>query len=248
MACLADFRPAKGEGEEMAGCGTKVKICGLQDVEVLKSMVDLEIDYIGLVFAPSRRRVTAGQAAELAAELKNWRNGEPPLAAGVFVNPGPEELDRILAEVPLAVVQLHGEESPEYCRETRRRHPGIQVWKALSIGGEEEARNAGSAPGHGPEDLDPYAGAVDAVLLDTFDPARRGGSGKTFAWERIPAYRQRAEELGLPLFVAGGLHPGNIRELIGTYMPYGVDVSSGVETEGAKDIAKMKAFVERVKG
>jgi phosphoribosylanthranilate isomerase len=219
---------------------TMVKICGLQDVEVLKWMIHLPLNYIGLVFAPSRRRVTVDQAAELVAELKGWKNGEVPRTAGVFVNPDIAELRELLSGVPLDVIQLHGDESPEFCREVQEAFPQVQVWKALSV---DNNRQSGDRYNQ----IKSYAGTVDAILLDTYDPRQNGGSGRTFAWEEIPAYKEQADILGIPLFVAGGLHPGNVGELIEGYAPDGVDVSSGVETEGVKDIAKMTAFVERVK-
>lgn len=93
---------------------TLVKICGLQDVEVLKSMLHLPLDYIGFVFAPSRRKVSIERAAELIAELPNWKTGEIPKAAGVFVNPELDELNELLSVVHLDVIQLHGQESPAF--------------------------------------------------------------------------------------------------------------------------------------
>lgn len=87
---------------------------------------------------------------------------------------------------------------------------------------------------------------VDALLLDTYDP-QGGGSGRTFDWARIPHFQQAAAAYGLPLFIAGGLEPRNVSELLTGYAPDGVDVSSGVESGGIKDIVKMTAFVERVK-
>ncbi|QQZ60678.1 phosphoribosylanthranilate isomerase [Paenibacillus sonchi] len=221
---------------------TLVKICGLQDVEVLKSMKRLPVDYIGFVFAESRRRVSPGQAAELIAGLAEWENGNPPLAAGVFVNPTLAELAALLSTVPLKVIQLHGRESAELCRAVKAAFPQVQVWKALSV-----AKSKAESDADGPHALQQYAGAVDALLLDTYDPAGSGGSGQTFDWGKIPSYQQAASEYGLPLFVAGGLHPDNVRELLDGYAPYGVDVSSGVESGGVKDLIKMTAFVERVK-
>ncbi|MDT3426808.1 phosphoribosylanthranilate isomerase [Paenibacillus forsythiae] len=220
---------------------TKVKICGLQDVEVLKSMVHLPVDYIGLVFAPSRRKVTAEQASRLISVLADWQTGKAPVAAGVFVDPDRDELNGILAAAPLGVIQLHGNESPAFCREIKEAFPGVQVWKALSVAVEDGGANNDELA------LESYAGTIDAVLLDTYDPAQRGGSGRTFAWEEIPDYRKRASALGAPLFVAGGLSPDNVGGLLAAYAPDGVDVSSGVESDGVKDIAKITAFVERVK-
>jgi len=220
---------------------TMVKICGLQDVEVLKSMVHLPLDYVGFVFAPSRRRVSAEQAAVLAAVLAAWQTAKVPGAAGVFVNPEMAELRELLTKVNLDVIQLHGHEGPEFCLEVKRAFPQVQVWKALSV------INGNNKTGNSCNSIAGYAGVIDALLLDAYDPHQRGGSGQTFAWEEIPAYREQAAELGLPLFIAGGLHPGNVGELLDGYAPDGVDVSSGVETDGVKDLAKMTAFVERVK-
>ena len=221
---------------------TLVKICGLQDVEVLKSMKRLPLDYIGFVFAPSRRRVTPVQAAELVAELAAWETGKNPGAAGVFVNPGLEELEELLATVPLDVIQLHGQESAAFCREVRQAFPQVKVWKAISV-----AAGSRTEDSAGVDILESYAGAVDALLLDTYDPQGSGGSGVTFDWGQIPLYKHAAEAYGLPLFVAGGLHPDNVSELLQDYRPDGVDVSSGVESSGIKDIIKMTSFVERVK-
>ncbi|MBT2288579.1 phosphoribosylanthranilate isomerase [Paenibacillus albidus] len=221
---------------------TMVKICGLQDVEVLKSMIHLPVDYIGFVFAPSRRKVSPAQAAELIAELVNWKTGGIPQAAGVFVNPGLKELGELLSIAALDVIQLHGQESPEFCREVKLAFPQVEVWKALSVSDQAHAESGG-----GYAHMESYAGAVDALLLDTYDPLQSGGSGRTFPWESIPEYRKVAAKHGLPLFIAGGLHPGNVGELLAGYAPDGVDVSSGVESGGIKDIAKMTAFVGRVK-
>ncbi|WP_151734485.1 phosphoribosylanthranilate isomerase ['Paenibacillus yunnanensis' Narsing Rao et al. 2020] len=217
---------------------TLIKICGLHSVEVLKSMQRIPLDYVGFVFAESRRKVTPQQAAEMIAELANWETGKTPGAAGVFVNPAAAELRELLQVAPLDVIQLHGGESPEFCRELKRSFPGVQVWKALSVSGSGEPAAEAVAG---------FAGAVDALLLDTYDPKGSGGSGKTFDWSIIPAYRQAAARYGLPLFIAGGLHADNVGELLEQYAPDGVDVSSGVETGGIKDTAKMTAFVERVK-
>ncbi|MBB3127672.1 phosphoribosylanthranilate isomerase [Paenibacillus rhizosphaerae] len=218
---------------------TAVKICGLQDVEVLKSMVNLPVDYIGFVFAPSRRRVTPEQAALLAAQLKAWQTPEIPQSVGVFVNPDLEELAAIMDQAQLDVVQLHGQESPQFCREVKERL-GTRVFKVLSVQSLNE--NSEASINH-----ERYAGVIDGLLLDTFDPVYGGGSGSTFAWEEIPAYRDWARTQGIPLFVAGGLLPSNVAELINKYSPDGVDVSSGVESDGVKDIDKIAAFVGRVK-
>lgn len=219
---------------------TAVKICGLQSVEVLKSMINLPVDYIGFVFAKSRRQVTPEQAAELTGVLKQWKSGETPSSVGVFVNPSLEELEDLLHTVKLDVVQLHGQESPKFCREVKESFP-VSVFKVISV------QNEGPPEEHVTA-LDSYTGCIDGLLLDTYDPVYGGGSGKTFAWDAIPVYTAWARAQGIPLFVAGGLDPSNIGELLRLYHPDGVDVSSGVESApGVKDIVKMTAFVERVK-
>ncbi|MEO2207230.1 phosphoribosylanthranilate isomerase [Paenibacillus pabuli] len=219
-----------------------VKICGLQDVEVLKSMINLPIDYIGVVFADSRRQIEADKAAELRAVLMDWTAPNRPKLAGVFVNPSMTELESVMEVAHLDVIQLHGQESPEFCGLVKQRF-GTEVFKALSFPKDETATEVNDAA----KILDPYQNVVDAILLDTYDPLYGGGSGKTFAWDRIPAYAEWAIQHGIALFVAGGLQPDNVEQLIQNYAPDGVDVSSGVESDGVKDIAKITAFVERVK-
>ncbi|GAB6929972.1 phosphoribosylanthranilate isomerase [Paenibacillus sp. JCM 10914] len=219
---------------------TALKICGLQSVEVLKSMVNLPVDYIGFVFAKSRRQVTPQQAALLIGVLQEWDQDKIPASAGVLVNPDMNELEELLNVAALDVIQLHGQESPQFCREVKERFP-VSVFKVVSIEGSRSETDRIS-------ELDAYAGAIDGLLLDTYDPVYGGGSGKTFAWDLIPAYQRWASRHRLPLFVAGGLDADNVAQLIDQYAPDGVDVSSGVESEpGVKDIDKVNAFVERVK-
>ena len=218
---------------------TLIKICGLQDVEVLKSMIHLPVHYIGLVFAPSKRRVSPEQARKLLSVLDKQDSGRPH-AVGVFVNPAMEELALTLRDAPLDVIQLHGTESPVRCGVVKRRFPGVRVWKALA------AMPGGACTSDGAYRAADYAAAVDALLLDTYDASRQGGSGRAFDWSTVPAVQQAARAMGVPLFVAGGLHEGNVDQLIRNYSPDGVDVSSGVETAGLKDMLKISAFVERV--
>ncbi|MFE5317185.1 phosphoribosylanthranilate isomerase [Paenibacillus sp. NPDC056579] len=231
---------------------TTVKICGLKDSEMLKSILHLPIDYIGLMFAKSKRQVTPAQASDMIRVIKDYREAgnSAPLTVGVLVNPTREELTAIIAEAPIDILQLHGQETPEECRWIRETFPGVKLWKVVSVsqanqgdaaGSSESARQSIAAV------LNPYIGIVDALLLDTFDPVYGGGSGKTFSWETIPPYREWCRHAGIPLLVAGGLQPDNVGELLGAYAPDGVDVSSGVETDGVKDRNKIISFVERVK-
>jgi phosphoribosylanthranilate isomerase len=239
-----------------------VKICGLQDEATIRALRGLPIDMVGFMFAPSRRRVTPHQAGALVAALRD-RGGEPaPLAVGVFMNPTMEELRTVVEEASLDAVQMHGGESTEFCREVRERM-GVALYKVVSVGaigdltvGSADSSAADSGTDSMSDDnpeaavasaLDAYRDVVDAILLDTYDPHVGGGTGRTFSWDRIPAYSAWTRTHGKKLIIAGGLSADNVRELVDRYRPDGVDVSSGVETDGAKDITKIASFVERVK-
>jgi phosphoribosylanthranilate isomerase len=218
-----------------------VKICGIKEEETLRGMSGLPVKYIGFMFAQSRRQLSSEQAAKLHALSRTipMANGKAPLTVGVFVNPTMEQLADTLSVVPLDVVQLHGEETPEFCQEVHERFK-VVVWRALSV---TESMDWQEDQGSGPSRLTVYRGAVSAILLDTAG----GGTGKAFRWDVIPSYQEAARELGLKLFIAGGLNPDNADKLITSYHPDGVDLSSGVETDGVKDIHKITAFAERVR-
>lgn len=219
----------------------RIKICGLKDVETIEAMDGLPINEIGFVFAKSKRQVTPETAAALieAANHLAARDGKRPQAAGVFVNPTLEELKDILAVAPLDIVQLHGNESAEFCRSVKE-HFQVKVWKALGMKPAEHTE--GSESQSAVQRITPFKGGVDAILIDSAG----GGTGHTFDWETIKEYLAAARSIDLPLYVAGGLHADNVQELLNIYAPDGIDVSSGVETEGQKDIEKIRLFVRRV--
>ncbi|XEC92739.1 phosphoribosylanthranilate isomerase [Paenibacillus tarimensis] len=218
---------------------TKVKICGLKDVSTIRELAGLHVDEVGLVFAPSRRQVSPALAGELINAIRELRNadGRAPRTVGVFVNPSAGELQELIRVAPIDVIQLHGCESAELCREIKRT-TGKEVWKALSV----QDRSGSGQPQSAEDLVKPYLGSVDALLIDTAG----GGTGQTFDWNRVPEFRHALSGTGIPLYVAGGLHPDNVRQLVTEYAPDGVDVSSGVETNGTKDIVKIRTFVERV--
>jgi len=199
---------------------TRIKICGITRLEDALAAVAAGADALGFVFHPaSPRYVEPEQAREIIRSL-------PPLvtAVGVFVNRGIEEVRRIAAECGLHVLQFHGDESPEYCGWF-----GQPVIKALRV------RGAASLEGF-------RAYRVAAVLLDAYDPRAEGGTGRAFDWDLA---RQVAPVR--PLILAGGLTPENVSRGVETVRPYGVDVSTGVESRpGRKDADKIRAFVEAV--
>ena len=196
----------------------RVKICGITRPEDALAAAEAGADAIGLVFAPSPRRVTPEQAAAILAAL-------PPFVTPValFVDEPPERIRRIVQPLGIRTVQLHGDESPAVALELR----DLCVIKAFRIGAEA--------------DLAPLAGyPAAACLLDSQVAGRRGGTGVAFDW-RLAAQAARHSRI----ILAGGLRPENVAEAIRLVRPYGVDTSSGVESEpGRKDSAKVRAFVE----
>ena len=194
---------------------TKVKICGLTRLADIVAVNRLMPCYVGLVFAPSRRRVDGQTAAKLRERLN-------PLiqTVGVFVN---EEMDTVADLYGRGVInlaQLHGDEDGDYIRRLKNRC-GCPVIKAVGIGGS----------------LPPLPGNADFLLFDTLS-RQRGGTGKGFDLSILTGYDR------LPFFVAGGLSEKNVCEAIRRLAPYGVDVSSGVETDGIKDPGKMERFIK----
>lgn len=199
---------------------TKVKICGLKEQQHVRAAVEAGADAIGFVFAPSKRQISIEQAHQLAKDVPR-----EVLKIGVFVNPSVEELRAAVEGVPLDYVQFHGEETPEFIRQ--QGYPAI---KALSVRDKEDVRAAANYN-------------VDYYLFDTPGTDFKGGSGHTFDWTLL-------EMAGIPrdkLILAGGLKAENIAEAVSLVSPYMVDVSSGVETDGIKDEAKINAFIQAVK-
>ncbi|MBH5317948.1 phosphoribosylanthranilate isomerase [Paenibacillus sp. GSMTC-2017] len=222
----------------------RIKICGLLDWETIEAMDGLPVHEVGFVFAPSKRQVDKLKAAELIKALYKLKsaNNERPKAVGVFLNASIEEVGDVLSEAPLDVIQLHGDESPAYCKAIKSKYPNKQVWKVFGIKNDADTDTSISLENDVESKLSGYKDFVDAILID----APGGGSGEPFNWEVIAIYERIAGSYHLPLYVAGGLHSDNVGELLNNYSPDGIDVSSGVETNGHKDIEKIRSFVRRV--
>ena len=201
---------------------TAVKICGITRLEDALVAARAGAHAIGLVFyAGSSRHVTAAKAAEII-------RGLPPFitTVGLFVNASAEEVRRVLAEAPVELLQFHGDEPPQFCRQFGRPYV-----KAVRMG-----------PG---VDLIQYARDyhdAKALLLDTFVEGMKGGSGITFDWSLVP------RDLALPVILSGGLTAENVTEAVRRVHPLAVDVSSGVESaKGVKDASKISAFMKGVR-
>lgn len=199
---------------------TKIKICGLKRKKDIQYANQLQPDYVGFVFARSRRQVDLNWARELIQDLNPCIK-----KVGVFQNMKKEEVDDIAESCGLDVLQFHGDEGPDYCKVFQR-----EVWKAFPI------KDEGSFA-----QMQQYT--VAGYLLDSYTLGQYGGSGKTFPWEIAASIKRK----GLWI-AAGGLHAGNVREAVRILTPDIVDVSSGVEEKGLKNYEKMKDFIKNVRG
>ena len=191
---------------------TKVKICGLSTVEAVETAVLAGADYIGFVFAESKRQVSLEQAQELAKRV----TGKTKIV-GVFVSPSLEDLELAIGRVPLDMVQIHGTFD-----EVLIPLISVPVIRAIQLS-DQEAQVTSQA---------------DYLLFD----APVAGSGQTFDWDLL-----KDQKIQQDFFIAGGLTVDNVHQARETFQPYALDVSSGVETDGRKDIEKIKAFIEGAK-
>ena len=243
----------------------KIKMCGISKVETIPAIVDAKPDYMGLVFAPSKRQVTVEQAKTLVDELhkqyeKTYGEATVPMntdtaqdsqdsqdsqvsqdsqgfvpgnsnfekikTVGVFVNETVENLLKIAEEVKLDVIQLHGDEDETFIQ-SLKECTNVEVWKAVQV------RSAADAE----KWIDSSA---DMLLFDAYHKDERGGTGEVFDWSSL-------DEFERPFLLAGGMDSTNVARAIRTVRPYGIDISSGIETEGVKDTEKIKAFTHIVR-
>jgi phosphoribosylanthranilate isomerase len=204
----------------MSSC--RVKICGITSVEDGLMAVNAGADAIGLVFyAKSPRHVSIEQAREIALAV-----GPFATVVGLFVNAPEAEVNAILQQVPLHVLQFHGDEDLAYCEQFARPYmkalrmkPDLDIQAAMAV----------------------YPSA-SGILLDAYRPGVPGGTGETFDWDRVP------EQAPCPLVLAGGLTPENVKQAITATSPYAVDVSGGVEASpGKKDAEKTVSFIQAAK-
>ncbi len=193
----------------------KVKICGIKRVEDIEIINRHAPDYIGFVFAESKRKIDF----ETAKELKNHLKIDIPVV-GVFVNAPIDEIIDLYKNNIIDIAQLHGSENKDYINQLKEAEPSLMLIKAIEIKKEEDMKDY--------ENLD-----VDYLLLDSGK-----GSGKTFNWDLIN------KNITKNFFLAGGLNENNIKEAIDEFNPYAIDLSSGVEVDGIKNEEKIKRILE----
>lgn len=199
----------------------RVKICGIREHEHAQIAAQAGADALGFVFyPPSIRAITPKRCAEICRDL-------PPFITRValFVNPGKDEVCRAIDESGCQTLQFHGTESPEFCDQF-----GLPWVKAIGMTGAIDLAAESQR-----------FSAAQALLLDSYDPVRHGGTGQTFDWKLV------GTTVSKPLIIAGGLSAGNVRDAIHTVRPYAVDVSGGVEMEkGVKSSQKIQQFLHEV--
>lgn len=194
----------------------RVKICGITNIEDALKAVELGADALGFIFAPSPREINPAKAKEIIEKL-------PPLvtAVGVFVDEKIDTVKYIAEQCGLNAVQLHGNETPEYCEQLN-----LKIIKTIK--NETKLMNRYD---------------VSAFLIDTYDPKLAGGTGRISDWD----FAVKIKKYGKPVILSGGLTHENVQEAIKKVKPYGVDVNSGIESQpGKKDYKKMSRFMQEV--
>ena len=211
----------------------KIKLCGMMKPCDIEYANRVKPDFVGFIFANTRRKISAAQAKQFRKALDAEIS-----AVGVFVNEDISVITSLVQDGCIDMIQLHGEEDADYIR---RLHEicDVPVIKAVKVQTVEQIRQAAALP-------------VDYLLLDTYRKGVLGGTGEAFDWELLREAKAAAgdtaegELFGKPYFLAGGLHVGNLREAA-ALGSYGLDVSSGIETDGSKDFDKMVEVMELVR-
>ncbi len=202
--------------------GSRIKICGLTRAEDVRAVNRWKPDYAGFVFADTRRKVTDAQAKELRSQMDSSIR-----SVGVFVNDTIEHIVELCESGVIDVIQLHGDEDEEYIRELKQRTKN-PVIRAVRVRSRQQLQAVEMSE-------------ADLLLLDAYHPEQYGGTGEAFDIDLIPeGYR--------PYILAGGITAENVADLIQKLHPYGIDVSSGVETDGKKDETKIAALITAVRG
>jgi phosphoribosylanthranilate isomerase len=211
---------------------TKIKICGLSEIQHALAAAKAGADFIGLVFAPSQRQVSAQKALQIVEAIHSLKSH--PEIVGVFVNSASSEVNRIADHCNLDWVQLSGDETWDYCQQIER--PTI---KTVHVSNTRTSNEVISEISMGYQLL-PRQDFV--CLLDSRVGDSYGGTGQAFDWKLAKEVSAK-----FSVIIAGGLTPDNVGQLVKEVLPWGVDVSTGVETDGQKDLAKITEFIRVVR-
>ncbi|WP_416654060.1 phosphoribosylanthranilate isomerase [Bacillus amyloliquefaciens] len=205
----------------------EIKYCGIRSKRDYELAAASEADYLGFIFAASKRKVSPYEVRKWKQEIRTDKKH-----VGVFVNETIENIAQIASELSLDVIQLHGDESPE---DALRLRPLVrsEIWKALHHGEGTLRQMAKFAP------------AVDGYVIDSSVKGMRGGTGIAFSWTRVPLYRNQAQNANKRCFIAGGVNPETITDLLKSG-PCGIDLASGIEKNGQKDQTLIRLLEERM--
>lgn len=204
-----------------------LKYCGNYSFEDVQITANSRAGYLGFIFAESKRSVTVHQVKQWLEQIQI-----PQKIVGVFVNADLEEIEYVSSRIRLDIIQCHGEETPDYILNLKAAL-SPQIWKVV-----HHSQN-------GLEKMKQYDGLVDGYVIDSKISGQRGGTGQTFDWSSIPSYQQEALRQQVPIFIAGGINPQTVKELL-LYQPVGIDLSSGIEKNGRKSIEIKNQLEERV--
>ncbi len=200
---------------------TEIKICGIKNEEEIAIINQFPVDYIGMIFAPSKRQVTVEKAARLRKLIRRDIK-----VVGVFVNEDINKVKEIIGLCSLDAVQLHGEETVDYCSKI-----DCKVWKSILVSDETSL-----------EIIESYKNVAEGILLDTYSKDERGGTGQSFNWDMVEHLSEK-----YPIILAGGISPENAVAAITKVKPIVLDLNSGLETNLIKDKKKIEALFYNLK-
>jgi phosphoribosylanthranilate isomerase len=207
-----------------------IKYCGNKNLADYQTSLNSQADYIGFVFAESKRQVKVEDAAR-------WVKAFPPgkkKLVGVFVNQPEDVLLHAVESIPLDVVQCHGNEKPDFTRGLKSKSD-VQIWKVIH-----------HQDGNSILSMKQYQGTADAFIIDKKVGNQYGGTGSAFDWSYVPDYIKEANNLGVPCIIAGGINEGTLPKLL-SFQPDGIDTSSGIEKNFQKNKQKMTSIESMVK-
>jgi len=219
---------------------TALKICGITLVDQAQQIAQFGVDYLGFICVPGSPRyrepqIFAAISQALRSSVTVPSPSSPcnsPRSVGVFVNANLAELTFVQHEIGLDIFQLHGQESPEFCKQVKTAFPQCQIWKAFRI------REPGDL-----QQVTAYETIVDGILLDAYHPQLLGGTGATIDWSILRNFQPQC-----PWFLAGGITPDNVALALQQVSPSGIDVSSGVErSPGDKDLTLVQRLIRQIK-
>ena len=196
---------------------TKIKFCGNKTYEDFKLAIQSKAEYIGIIFAESKRQV---KEETVKSWLEKVNIGSKKLV-GVFVNQDINEVIRLANSLPLSIIQLHGNETPAYVKKIKEK-TNKHIWKVFH-----------PSPSYQVKNILAYEGLIDGIVIDRKVGTQYGGTGTTFDWSQIPKFKKLAKKLSVPCIIAGGINPANVHELL-TYKVDGIDISSGIESNFSK--------------